>query len=178
MSYWVGVVREERTAGSYYFTIHASEGQLIMESDSYKSRRSATNGILILKRVLSDKAGSVVVCERDNRYYFDVFARNGKLLANSMGFASREQCNKEIETVKKLLQKRGFSLDNRKSTSAKNIPMDSKVIDSLYSLDANKRESDRIGFRQWENEEFWFNKNSGIKNNFFVKLMGLDKQRS
>ncbi len=175
MSYWVGVVREERTAGSYYFTIHTPEGQLIMESDSYKSRRSATNGILILKRVLLDKAGSVVVCKRNNRYYFDVFARNGKLLANSMGFASGEQCNKEIETVKKLLRNRGNTLDNKKSTSAKSIPLDSKVIDSLYSLDGNKRESDRKGFRQWENEEFWFNKNNGIKNNFFARLMGLDK---
>lgn len=178
MSYWVGVVREEKTAGSYYFTIHTPEGQLVMESDSYKSRRSATNGILVLKGVLSDKTGSVVVYERNNRYYFDVFARNGKLLANSMGFASREQCEKEIETVKKLIQKRGFSLDNRKSTSAKSIPMDSKVIDSLYSLDGNKRESDRKGFRQWENEEFWFNKNNGIKNNFFARLMGFDKLKA
>ncbi|HOM01452.1 MAG TPA: hypothetical protein PLH43_01310 [Acetivibrio sp.] len=96
MSYWIGVVREEMTLGSYYFTIHTPEGQLIMESDSYKDR-------------------------------------------------------------------------------AKSVPIDFKVIDFLYSLDANKRESDRTGFRQWENEEFWFNKNNGIKNNFFAKLMGFDK---
>ncbi|HHV29669.1 YegP family protein [Acetivibrio mesophilus] len=175
MSYWVGVVREERTLARYYFTIHTQEGQLVMESDSYKSRRSATKGILTLKSALADKKGSVLVYETNNRYYFSVYARNGILLASSVGFASREQCEEEIETVKQLFQKRGISLDNRKSTSAKSIPLDSKVIDSLYSLDANKRESDRNGFRQWENEEFWFNKNDGIKSNFFARLMEFDK---
>ncbi|GAE88083.1 YegP family protein [Acetivibrio straminisolvens] len=175
MSSWVAVVREESTAGSYYFTIHTPEGQLIMKSDSYKERRSAAKGILTLKLALVNKKGSVVISKRNNLYYFNVYAGNGKLLASSVEFDSREQCEKEIETVKKMFQKKGASLDNRKSTRAKSVPLDSKVVDSLYSLDANKRESDRVGFRQWENEEFWFNKNNGIKNNFFAKLMGFDK---
>ena len=74
MSCWVGVVKRKNSC-SYYFTIHTTEGQLIMESDSYKSRRSATNGILICN--VFSESGSVAVCKRKS-VLFDVLARNRK----------------------------------------------------------------------------------------------------
>jgi uncharacterized protein YegP (UPF0339 family) len=69
--------------GQFMFNLHAANGQVILTSEQYKSKASATNGIKSVKA--NSKKVSAFDCRKskDGLHYFMLQAANGEPIGRS-----------------------------------------------------------------------------------------------
>lgn len=87
-------------SGQFKFDLKAGNGQVILSSETYKSKASCNNGISSVKRN----------CENDNRYdrktakngspYFNLKAANGQVIGTSEMYSSTAAMENGIASVK------------------------------------------------------------------------------
>ena len=87
--------------GQFMFNLHASNGQVILTSERYKSKVGARNGIKSVKKN-SKRSGSYDRRKSTNgQPYFVLLAANGEPIGRSERYASSSSMSRGIASVKK-----------------------------------------------------------------------------
>lgn len=94
-------IRNEETGEiSYFFELHASNGQVLLTGEEYSSVNGAKNGINTYKNNIA--AGNIrAAITRNGDYVLKVYTADGKLLALGEHYAMHNLCLSAIESVKR-----------------------------------------------------------------------------
>lgn len=65
----------------YYFGYYAKNGQQILKSEGYTSKQNAEKGIQSVIENISNY--EILRTKRGRRYYYNIFAKNGEIVATS-----------------------------------------------------------------------------------------------
>ncbi|MBQ8427222.1 MAG: DUF1508 domain-containing protein [Clostridia bacterium] len=92
---------EIKRAGEFVSKLTASNGEVMLYSETYTTQDGARNGIMTIIKGL--ESGKVVLYQDKNEnYYFKVKTANNRLLCVGEIYKSKDQCLKAIDTVKRI----------------------------------------------------------------------------
>ena len=86
--------------GKFRFNLKAANGQVVLTSQMYEKRISATNGIKSIKKNCGDDNCFDRKQARNGKPYFVMKAKNGQPIGNSQQYASKATMEKGIRSVK------------------------------------------------------------------------------
>jgi uncharacterized protein YegP (UPF0339 family) len=87
--------------GQEYFVLKASNGQTILQSERYKTKKSCANGIESVRKNSQVEARFEVKTAKDGRTYFVLKAANGQAIGKSQMYKSASGCSNGIASVAK-----------------------------------------------------------------------------
>lgn len=87
--------------GDYHFNLLATNGQIILQSEMYKSRASAENGIESIKKNAADDSRYERLTSSNGKPYFTLKAANHQIIGQSQMYESEASRDNGIESVKK-----------------------------------------------------------------------------
>ncbi|MDO4758899.1 MAG: YegP family protein [Rikenellaceae bacterium] len=90
-----------RKNGEFQFDLKASNGQVILSSEGYKSKASCKNGIESVKRNSQVDARFERKEAKNGAPYFNLKATNGQVIGTSEMYSSVDACENGIASVKK-----------------------------------------------------------------------------
>ncbi|MSP26769.1 MAG: DUF1508 domain-containing protein [Myxococcales bacterium] len=90
--------------GKYYFHLRAKNGEIVLQSQGYKQRASAKNGIVSVLDNGVVEASYEVKEAADGQHYFVLEAQNGKVIGVGETYSSKWNAERGVETVVELLQ--------------------------------------------------------------------------
>ncbi|WP_425404978.1 YegP family protein [Hwanghaeella sp.] len=88
-------------AGEYRFRLKAGNGQVILASEGYKQKSSATNGIDSVKSNALNDGRYERKETKAGKYMFNLKASNGQVIGTSESYESAAARDNGIESVKK-----------------------------------------------------------------------------
>lgn len=86
--------------GQYRFILKAGNGEPILNSELYKAKASATNGIESIQKNSGDDARYERLTAKNGKPYFNLKAANHQIIGTSQFYASEASRDKGIESVK------------------------------------------------------------------------------
>lgn len=89
-----------RKNGEFQFNLKASNGQVILSSEGYKAKASATNGIDSVRRHSQDDGNFERLTAKDGSPYFNLKASNGQTIGSSQMYSGNAACENGIASVK------------------------------------------------------------------------------
>ena len=89
--------------GKYYFHLKAMNGQIVLQSQGYTTKASATNGIDSVITNGSNPARYEVLPAADGQYYFRLKASNGRVIGRSELYVTKYNAERGVETVMNVL---------------------------------------------------------------------------
>ena len=97
----MGTFKLSQSGDNWRFSLLAGNHEAILQSESYKTKAAAENGIESV-RSNSQRDGAFEVREAKNgQSYFVLKATNGQIVGQSESYASASGCAGGIESVKK-----------------------------------------------------------------------------
>lgn len=90
-----------RKNGEYQFNLKASNGQIILTSEGYKTKASCLNGIESVKKNCQDVKKFEKKVAKDGRPFFNLKAGNGEVIGASQMYANNDTCANGIASVMK-----------------------------------------------------------------------------
>ena len=88
-------------SGDFRFRLKARNGQIILTSQGYKSKKSCLNGIeSVRKNSLIDRYFDEKQA-KNGKYHFNVVARNGEIVGSSQMYKTKRTRQIGIDSVKK-----------------------------------------------------------------------------
>ena len=100
MSGWFEV--SQANDGQYLFVLKAGNGEAILNSELYKTKASAMNGIASVQKNSADDARYERLTSKNDKAYFNLKAANHQVIGTSQLYASEQSREKGIESVKKI----------------------------------------------------------------------------
>jgi uncharacterized protein len=88
-------------AGEFRFRLKAGNGEIILASEGYKQKASATNGIESVKKNASDDARYERKETDAGNFRFNLKSTNGQVIGTSESYKSASGRDNGIESVKK-----------------------------------------------------------------------------
>ncbi len=85
----------------YLFNLKASNGQIILTSEQYKSKSGAVNGIESVRKNAANEARFEVMTSKNGEPYFVLKAGNGEIIGRSETYSSDSACKGGIQSVMK-----------------------------------------------------------------------------
>ena len=85
--------------GQDYFRLKAGNGETILSSEGYKTRKSCMNGIESVRKNSQDDARFVCNTAKDGRSYFVLKATNGQEIGRSQMYKSDSGCRNGMKSV-------------------------------------------------------------------------------
>ena len=85
--------------GQSYFTLKASNGQAILQSEGYKTRKSCENGIESVRKNSQDESRFECLTAKNGRTYFVLKAGNGQEIGRSQMYKSDSGCRNGMKSV-------------------------------------------------------------------------------
>lgn len=85
----------------YYFRLKAKNGQTILGSEGYKTKKAAENGINSVKQNAGNAARYETAVARNGKHRFNLKASNGQVIGTSQMYTSTSGCKNGMESVKK-----------------------------------------------------------------------------
>jgi uncharacterized protein YegP (UPF0339 family) len=85
--------------GQDFFVLKAGNGETILQSERYKSRKSCENGIASVRKNSQDQGRFEVKSARDGREYFVLKAANGQPIGKSQMYKSSSGCRNGMKSV-------------------------------------------------------------------------------
>jgi len=85
--------------GQDYFKLKAGNGEVILSSEGYKSRKSCLNGIESVRKNSADENRFEVRTAKDGRAYFVLKAVNGQEIGRSQMYKSDSGCRNGMKSV-------------------------------------------------------------------------------
>ncbi|MFC0225149.1 YegP family protein [Serratia aquatilis] len=92
-------VMKRASNGQYHFTLHASNGEIILSSEMYASKASAENGISSVQVNSPHEAQFGLKTSSNNQHYFVLNAKNHQVIGTSQMYSSESAAKKGIESV-------------------------------------------------------------------------------
>lgn len=83
----------------FLFNLKASNGQIILTSEQYKSKSSALNGIESVRKNAVDENRFEVLTAKSGQPYFVLKAGNGEVIGRSETYSSDSACKNGIQSV-------------------------------------------------------------------------------
>ncbi len=91
--------------GKFYFHLKVQNGEIILSSQGYALRSSARRAIQSVRDHASDASCYVEKKNKAGKSFFNLVARNSKVIGTSQAYASPQGMKKGIESVKKTAAK-------------------------------------------------------------------------
>ena len=88
-----------RKNGEYQFNLKATNGQVILTSQGYKTKANCINGIESVKKNSADEARFERKVAADGRPFFNLMATNGQVIGSSQMYANETNMNNGIASV-------------------------------------------------------------------------------
>ncbi|ENW95403.1 MAG: YegP family protein [Acinetobacter sp.] len=98
MAGWFEVSRA--SDGQYRFVLKAGNGEVILNSELYKTKASALNGIASVQKNSPDDAHYERLTSKNDKAYFNLKAANHQVIGTSQLYASEQSRDKGIDSVK------------------------------------------------------------------------------
>lgn len=92
-------VCSKRKDGQDTFVLKASNGQVILSGEGYKTRKSCANGIESVRKNSQVESRFEVKTAKDGRSYFVLKAANGQPVGKSQMYKSTSGCSNGIKSV-------------------------------------------------------------------------------
>ncbi|QXB45578.1 YegP family protein [Acinetobacter seifertii] len=86
--------------GQYRFVLKAGNGEIILNSELYKAKASAVNGIESVQKNSGDDGRYDRLTAKNGKPYFNLKAANHQIIGTSQFYASEASRDKGIESVK------------------------------------------------------------------------------
>lgn len=93
-------VLKTATNGQTYFRLQAGNGQVILQSEMYKTRASAEDGIASVKKNAADDARYERKSAGGGQHMFNLKASNGQVIGTSELYKTEASRDAGIESVK------------------------------------------------------------------------------
>ena len=90
--------------GEYYFRLKASNGEIILVSESYKNRQGCDNGIQSVRENALLEENFEIRLSNDKKRYFVLKAKNGEIIGTSETYNSLSNAVSGIDSVRKFSQ--------------------------------------------------------------------------
>ena len=90
-----------RKNGEFQFNLKATNGQVILTSEGYKSKASCLNGIESVKKNSQDEKRFDTKVASTGKPYFNLMAGNGQIIGSSQMYANETNMKNGIASVKK-----------------------------------------------------------------------------
>ncbi len=88
-------------SGQFRFNLKATNGQVILSSEAYKTKPSCENGITSVKTNAQDDKKYEKKAAKDGSHYFNLKATNGQVIGASEMYSSASAMENGIASVKK-----------------------------------------------------------------------------
>ncbi|MCH7306720.1 YegP family protein [Acinetobacter sp. NIPH 1852] len=98
MAGWFEVSRA--SDGQYRFVLKAGNGEVILNSELYKTKASALNGIASVQKNSPDDVHYERLMSKNDKAYFNLKAANHQVIGTSQLYASEQSRDKGIDSVK------------------------------------------------------------------------------
>ena len=85
----------------YYFKLKASNGEIVLVSESYKNRQGCDNGIQSVRENALLEENFDIRLSNDKKRYFVLKAKNGEIIGTSETYNTLSSVINGIESVKK-----------------------------------------------------------------------------
>ena len=85
----------------YHFVLVGFDGKVVFKSENYKSKSGAINGIESCRENSQNLESFREEQAKDNRYYFNIVAKNGEIIGTSMLYATEAERDSKISFVHK-----------------------------------------------------------------------------
>ena len=86
--------------GQYSFVLKAGNGEVILRSEQYEAKASATNGIASIQKNSPDDARYARETAKDGRTYFNLKAGNHQIIGTSQMYKDEKGRDNGITSVK------------------------------------------------------------------------------
>ena len=90
-----------RKNGEFQFNLKASNGQVILSSQGYKTKASCLNGVESVKKNAQDEARFEKKVASNGKPFFNLLATNGQIIGSSQMYASETTMEQGIASVMK-----------------------------------------------------------------------------
>ncbi len=91
----------KRKNGEFQFVLKASNGQVILTSEGYKTKTACLNGIESVRKNSQNEKRFEKKDAKDGRPFFNLKAANGEVVGQSQMYASQKTCDNGIASVKR-----------------------------------------------------------------------------
>ncbi len=91
----------KRSKDQFMWNLKSGNGQIVLTSERYKTRRSAEAGIASVKKNCSRDACYDRKTTASGKYRFNLLSTNGQVVGSSQNYASASGRNNGIASVKK-----------------------------------------------------------------------------
>lgn len=89
--------------GKYYFNVKAGNGEIVLQSQGYTTKTSAQNGASSVQSNGASAARYTVLEAADGRYYFNLKATNGQIIARGQLYSTKSNAERGVDTCVTLL---------------------------------------------------------------------------
>jgi len=93
--------KNDKITQKYHWVLKASNGETILKSENYVNRDDALNGIHSCQENSPFDKNYARLIAKDNSPYFNLKAKNNKIIGTSEMYSSTQNRDKGIESVKK-----------------------------------------------------------------------------
>jgi uncharacterized protein YegP (UPF0339 family) len=90
-----------RKNGEYQFNLKATNGQVILTSEGYKTKASCLNGVESVKKNSQDEKRFNKKVASNGKPFFNLLATNGQIIGLSQMYANETNMNNGIASVMK-----------------------------------------------------------------------------
>lgn len=94
-------VVSERKNGEFQFNLEATNGQVILSSEGYKSKDACMNGMESVRKNAQTESRFEKGTSKDGRFYFNLKATNGQVIGSSQMYQAEESRDNGIASVMK-----------------------------------------------------------------------------
>lgn len=94
-------VIKTRKTGEFQFNLKAENGQVILTSEGYTSKAACNNGIPSVKKNAPDEKRFDKRIAKNDKFYFNLKAKNGQIIGTSEMYASESGRDNGIRSVQK-----------------------------------------------------------------------------
>ena len=90
-----------RKNGEYQFNLKATNGQVILTSEGYKTKASCLNGVESVKKNCKEEKRFDKKVASNGKPYFNLMAGNGQIIGSSQMYANEVNMKNGIASVQK-----------------------------------------------------------------------------
>ena len=94
------LLKKSQAASPFSFSFVDDNGKVVVKSENYSQKASAKNGIESVRKNSQLDARYVLKVSKNGKYFFNVKASNGQIVATSTLFATEADRAKAIELLK------------------------------------------------------------------------------
>ncbi|MBX2845510.1 MAG: YegP family protein [Saprospiraceae bacterium] len=90
---------QNKKSKKFHWNLKARNGQVILTSQGYSSKKGAENGIESVRKNCKDEKCFDMLTAKDGRTYFNLKSGNGQVIGKSQMYKSTSGCRNGIKSV-------------------------------------------------------------------------------